>query len=190
MHESMTLPNRSRRFQRILVALLAIVALLGAVPTVSAHRSGASLWDAARSTAKYLRLDRALDDGYGVFYICTDNNTPGVGAMGQHYVNSALVGDPALDPLHPEVLVYEPMPNGHSRLVALEYVVLQADWHAAFGNTTPTLFGQELEAIPAGNRYGLPPFYELHVWLWRYNPSGLFADWNPRVSCHGNGDPA
>ena len=190
MNETMKKPERIRRFQRILVGLLAVVALLGAVPAVSAHHGGASLWDAAWATAKYLRLDRALDDGYGVFYICTDNNTPGVGAMGQHYVNGALVGDPALDPLHPEVLVYEPMPNGHSRLVALEYVVLQADWHKAFGAAPPKLFGQELEAIGEDNRYDLPPFYELHVWLWKYNPSGVFSDWNPRVSCHGNGDPA
>jgi len=179
------------RFLRILFPLIAIAALLGTtVPTVAAHGDGTSLSEVRRVTARYHQLDRALADGYGTFYVCTDNQTPGVGAMGQHYVNGDLVGDPALDPLHPEVLVYEPMPNGRSRLVALEYVVLQADWHAAFGDTTPSLFGQELEAVGAGNRYGLPPFYELHVWLWKYNPSGLFSDWNPRVSCHGTGDPA
>lgn len=179
------------RFLRILFPLIAIAALLGTtVPAVSAHDSGSSLWGAMKATARYHQLDRALADGYGTFYVCTDNETPGVGAMGQHYVNGDLVGDPALDPLHPEVLVYEPMPDGRSRLVALEYVVLQADWHAAFGDTTPSLFGQDLEAVGAGNRYGLPPFFELHVWLWKFNPSGLFSDWNPRVSCHGNGDPA
>ena len=159
--------NHRPRALRVLLPLLAIAALLGTVPAVSAHGNDGSLFGAMWATAKYHQLGRALADGYGKFYICTDNNTPGVGAMGQHYVNGDLVADPHLDPLHPEVLVYEPMPNGTSRLVALEYVVLQADWHAAFGNTTPRLFGQELEAIPAGNRYGLPPFFELHVWLWK-----------------------
>ena len=54
----------------------------------------------------------------------------------------------------------------------------------------PTLFSRNFTRIPAGNRYGLDPFYELHVWLWRPNPSGMFKDWNPSVSCRGNGDPA
>ena len=82
----------------------------------------------------------------------------------------------------PEALVYEPRRNGHLRLVALEYVVLQDAWDAAHASP-PELFGREFELIPAGNRYGLPPFYELHAWLWKFNPRGLFDDWNPRVSC-------
>jgi hypothetical protein len=45
------------------------------------------------------------------------------------------------------------------------------------------LFGQEFELVPAGNRYGIPAFYELHAWIWKFNPLGLFADWNPRVHC-------
>ena len=34
------------------------------------------------------------------------------------------------------------------------------------------------------------PFYELHAWIWRPNPSGIFKDWNPSVTCRGQGDPA
>jgi len=34
-----------------------------------------------------------------------------------------------------------------------------------------------------GNRYGLPPFYELHAWIWQNNPDGMFKDWNPSGSC-------
>jgi hypothetical protein len=66
--------------------------------------------------------------------------------------------------------------------VALEYVVFQDAWDATH-TTPPELFGREFELVPAGNRYGLPPFYELHAWLWKHNPSGMFADWNPRVHC-------
>jgi hypothetical protein len=52
------------------------------------------------------------------------------------------------------------------------------------------LYGRTLKRIPAGNRYGLPDFYELHAWIWRPNPRGMFDDWNSSVSCLGNGDPA
>jgi hypothetical protein len=52
------------------------------------------------------------------------------------------------------------------------------------GNTAgPTLFGQPLKLIPMGNRYGLPPFYEIHAWIWQHNPDGMFKDWNPSGSC-------
>ena len=190
MHATTRPRPSTSRLLRAMLPLLTIAMLLASAPAVAAHHGGSSLWDVMRATAKYHQLDRAIADGYGEFYVCTDNNTPGVGAMGQHYANGALVGDPALDPLHPEVLMYEPTRDGGMRLVGMEYVVLQADWHAAFGSAPPVLFGRELEAVAAGNRYGLPPFYELHVWLWKYNPSGLFSDWNPRVSCRGNGDPA
>ena len=55
---------------------------------------------------------------------------------------------------------------------------------------TPTVLGLPLKVVAAGNRYGLPEFYQRHVWLWRNNPSGMFEDWNPSVSCRGTGDPA
>ena len=62
-------------------------------------------------------------------------------------------------------------------------------WDAA-NDGPPSLFGRNFALVGAGNRYGLPPFYQLHVWLWRPNPSGIFNDWNPKVSCRGQGDPA
>src|SRR5713101_1265065 len=75
-----------------------------------------SLDDVRNATAKYHDVNAAIADGYGPFYVCTDQL--GVGTMGQHYVKGSLVGDPAIDPLHPEALVYEPMPDGSLRLVA------------------------------------------------------------------------
>ncbi len=82
----------------------------------------------------------------------------------------------------PDVLVYEPRKNGRRKLVALEYVVFQSAWDAKHSDP-PSLFGREFELVPEGNRYGLPPFYELHAWLWKRNANGRFADWNPRVKC-------
>ncbi len=66
--------------------------------------------------------------------------------------------------------------------MAVEYVVLQDAWDAAH-SSPPSLFGEEFTLVPAGNRYDLPAFYELHAWLWKHNPRGMFDDWNPRVSC-------
>ncbi len=111
---------------------------------------------------------------------CIDK--PDEGGMGVHYVDGDLVADDQVQATKPDVLVYEPRPNGTERLAALEYVVFQSAW-AATHTEPPELFGREFELVPAGNRYGLPPFYELHAWLWRHNPSGTFADWNPRVRC-------
>jgi hypothetical protein len=37
--------------------------------------------------------------------------------------------------------------------------------------------------VGSPNRYALSAFYALHVWAWKSNPKGTFADFNPRVSC-------
>jgi hypothetical protein len=126
-------------------------------------------------------------EGYGPVHICTDEET-GLGAMGQHYAKGAVVGDTVFDLSQPEVLVYEPTANGKMRLVAVEFVVFAEAW-AAVSSSPPELFGRELQLVPAPNRYGIPSFYQIHVWLWKHNPSGMFSDWNPRVSCLGMGDP-
>ena len=69
------------------------------------------------------------------------------------------------------------------RLVGAEYIVFKSAWDGAFPGTTPRLFGQDFHLVPEGNRYGLPSFYALHVWMWQPNRSGMFADWNPSVHC-------
>ncbi|HWV00969.1 MAG TPA: hypothetical protein VN109_07375 [Devosia sp.] len=99
---------------------------------------------------------------------------PDGGAMGIHYVNQKLIDDPAVDVAHPEAILYEPGANGALTLVAVEYITPKGP--AALG-------GQLFTFTNAPNRYGLPPFYSLHVWAWRDNPMGAFADMNPNVSC-------
>ncbi|MEP7055327.1 MAG: hypothetical protein ABI912_08780 [Actinomycetota bacterium] len=158
--------------------------LLAQVGTAAAESS--SLDRARAGTARYRNFEAAGREGYGLLtdaagIACIDN--PGVGGMGIHYAKGALVADPALNAAKPEVLVYAPESNGRLRLVALEYVVLQSAWEQAGHAAPPTLFDQQFELVPAGNRYGLPPFYELHAWIWKENPRGMFDDWNPRVSC-------
>jgi hypothetical protein len=113
--------------------------------------------------------------------ISSFNNT---GTMGFHFINGGLL-DTTVDPTKPEALVYAPDKHGKLKLVALEYVVFQDPWKAEHGDEMPTLFGQMFMETGAPNRYDIPAFFSLHVWLWNDNPSGLFAPFNPSVSCDG-----
>jgi len=174
-------------------AIVAAVSALLCVPILAvgafAASGGQSQLEALRAaTVKYHDVSAAGPGGYEPFYLCTDNEGLDA-AMGQHFADVPRVLDPTIDPLDPEVLVYEPKPGGGYRLVGVEWVVFQADWDALHASP-PELFGQPFTPLDGTNRYGLPPFYELHAWIWKGNPRGLFDDWNSNVSCRGNGDPA
>ncbi|MDX8538036.1 hypothetical protein RFM23_10420 [Mesorhizobium abyssinicae] len=96
------------------------------------------------------------------------------GAMGIHYVNAAYLKDDAVDVARPEAVMYEPVADGTLRLIAVEYITAKGP---------ASLEGQLFNFNSAPNRYGLGAFYELHVWAWKQNPTGTFADMNPNVSC-------
>lgn len=179
---------RGRSAPRVMAAAVMAVVLSAGTSLAAGTGRQADIADVRAATARFHDLDVALAEGYVLFYRCTEQ--PGVGTMGQHYANLDLVvGDPSIDPLRPEVLVYEPKENGDGyRLVAVEYVTIQELWAGANGSATPTVLGQELVLVGAGNRYGMPTFYQRHVWLWEPNPNGIFSDWNPNVSCRGDGD--
>jgi hypothetical protein len=181
------------------VAIVLALTFISTGVAAAGGGAGASLSAVREATARYHNINVAKAAGYGEFpdaagIACIDNP---LGGMGIHYVNLDLVldnppGSPStVDPLRPEALVYEPQENGKLKLVALEYIVFQAAWDAKHASR-PSLFGHEFAPIAAGNRYGIPAFYELHVWLWKHNPRGMFQDWNPRVSCsrsnEGGGD--
>ncbi len=103
------------------------------------------------------------------------------GAMGIHYVNGKLIGSGSVELEHPQAVMYEPMPDGTLVLVAVEYIATKGP---------ASLDGQLFNFIGAPNRYGLDPFYELHVWAWKSNPHGVFADMNPYVSCEHAASPS
>jgi hypothetical protein len=180
-----------RRFA-LLAATVAALSIVAFGLAVGASARQDTLQVVKQVTARFESVTQAKAAHYGPFYVCTEQ--PGVGTMGQHYANGDLVGDPAVDPLQPEVLVYEPQANGKLKLVALEYVKLAPNVPSTA--TPPTVFGVSMKWTPGpentegrpANRYGLPNFYQLHYWLYRSNPLGTFADWNPTVSCHGTGD--
>jgi hypothetical protein len=132
------------------------------------------------ATQKYHDVQAAQADGYAQFLGCVSQ--PGQGAMGIHYLNGTLAGDAVVDPLQPEALMYEPRADGKLDLLGVEYIVFQAAWDAAHPQP-PTLFGHPFHLVREPNRYGVPPFYELHLWLFKHNTGSLFDDWNPRVEC-------
>jgi hypothetical protein len=102
---------------------------------------------------------------------------PEVGGMGYHYIDTDQLMDPTLDPLRPEALVFVEGPNGQLRLGAVEYIVPFDLWE---GDDPPSVLGRHLhrlEPVPGVHVWGL------HVWLFEPNPDGMFADWNPRVTC-------
>lgn len=130
------------------------------------------------ATARFHRVEVALEEGYAPFGGCFSD--PIEGGMGYHYANEALIADPAIDPLRPELLVYESRPNGELRLVAVEYITFVSAWHGAGNVAPPALFGQEFHVNPDLLE---EPFYVLHAWAWKNNPSGILSDWNPNVTC-------
>jgi hypothetical protein len=160
--------------------LTALLVATGLSAPIAAQASPGLAQVVRAATQPYLNVAKAENPGgYGQFLGCTSDQD---GSMGIHYANGSLVGDGALDARHPEVLMYEPMADGSKRLIGAEFIVLVQDWEANH-SAPPVLMGQLFHYEDSPNRYGLPPFYALHVWAWKTNPSGTFADWNPTVRC-------
>jgi hypothetical protein len=133
------------------------------------------------STARFRDVRLAVAEGYGLQFGCVSGGD--VGAMGMHFVNLPLVLDGQLDAARPEIVIYEPQPNGRLRLIGADFLVFAADWDAAHPGSPPQLMGQLFHLFEAPNRFGLPAFYTLHVWAWKENPTGTFVNWHSNVSC-------
>jgi hypothetical protein len=171
-----------------LLAFVGSVLAVGLLSGVTAAAADAgprhdALEPVIQATRKFHRVDAATKAHYSLFTdvngVTCINGTAKQGNMGYHYVNGDLVGDGKIDPEQPEAVLYEKTKAG-LQLTALEYIVTAAAWKGA---QPPTLFGHQFMFIPAPNRFGLPDFYALHVWLYKDNPSGRFHPWNPDVKC-------
>jgi hypothetical protein len=178
----------SRKRLIALAALVVIVAGTAVGVALSATSADPAVAAARRATAKFQRVDVAISGKYDLLVdankiACID--LPGSGAMGIHFVNGDLVGDPAVIAGKPEALVYAPQKNGRIKLGALEYVVIKNAWDETH-SSPPSLFGHTFNLTLSPNRYGLPAFYSLHAWVWKQNPLGMFAPYNPKVSCAGS----
>ena len=132
------------------------------------------------STERFKDVAVAEAEGYALQFGCVTG--PDAGAMGLHYVNGSLVSSGVLDATRPQIVIYEPTPNGDLQLIGADYLVLADAWNAT-QSSPPELMGQLFHLFESPNRFGLPAFYTLHVWAWKDNPNGAFVNWHPNVSC-------
>jgi hypothetical protein len=161
-------------------AALTLQTALGA--TASADPAGPLIDKVRNATARYIDINVALKEGFVQATPCVSG--PDTGAMGVHFVLPARITGGVLNAAQPEALIYEPMSNGAMRLVGVEFIVLESIWAASNpAGDVPALDGNLMNYISAPNRYGLPAFYEIHVWAWQDNPKGSYADWNTQVTC-------
>jgi len=124
-----------------------------------------------------------------------------LGAMGVHYFRPDLLGikgppNPRVDGngthtdfMKPSILIYEPRADGSMQLVAVENLVFRWAWREA-GNTAPPSFHGVPSDLMADDprtkvdeAHMFAPHYDRHVWIFRDNPNGVFAQYNPNVSC-------
>lgn len=148
----------------------------------------ADLQAARTALAKYSDPFVAVRDGYFSTLACMDYPTGMTdgsveyppGAMGVHFLNTANIG-PKLDPAKPQVLIYEPVGD--------KLVLAGAEWFVpvqAAGGVVPTIFGQTLAGPMDGHEPIMPTslrHYDLHVWLWKDNPRGMFTSTNAALKC-------
>lgn len=169
-------------------ALLGASVLLGGAlcgsGVAAAQTPGAeagSLAQIRQATAQYHSVERAIADGFVSTVHCEESEE---GAMGIHFVRVDRVLDPSVNPVEPEVLLYEPDENGKLRLVGVEYVVLDEDQDVGTPNADPpSLLGVPFDGPMPGHHPGEPVHYDLHVWVWQHNPEGMYEPWNPSVQC-------
>lgn len=154
------------------------------VATAGSSRGQGDLGKVRGATAQFHRVDVAIEAGHELGSGRSDIPIAGCiahptkGAMGYHYFDRDAIQDTVLDPLRPEGLVYEPLPNGKLHLVAVEWVVPADVWHDAGNVDPPTVLGEEMGILnPALG------WYILHAWVWKPNPAGMFENWNPDVIC-------
>jgi hypothetical protein len=172
----------------VFAGLSLIVSGCGSSPTAPATLTlEAQLEKVKAATAKYQSVATAIADGFVAPPACA--SLPGQGAGGYHYTNTSRV-DGRVVAEEPETLLYIPE-AGQLRLVAVEYFVpVVLDGVPYFGLTapaspgaTPHVLDHNLDGPMAGHNPTMPWHWDLHVWIWRDNPAGMFNPWNPALSC-------
>ena len=176
--------------RRVFIVLTMVAVLAITVLPAVAGSGGSDLAEVRSATARFHRVEAALEAGYELGWVngsgdriithCVSH--PTAGAMGYHYFNAELMADHEVNAREPEALVYAPGPDGQLQLAAVEWVVLgpQSNPPGPDVLQPPSVLGMEMHILapPPG-----PAFYILHAWVWKHNPSGMFEDWNPAVSC-------
>ena len=156
---------------RVLVAVAAASAAeTGCKGVTEPYESELALLRSA--TQDFTEVTAALAAGFNL-QIAGCMSDPAQGGMGFHIGNPDRING-TVELERPEVLLYEPRADGVRELIAVEYIVPLDAWTAI---APPELMGQTFRR---NEEFGV---WALHVWLYRDNPTGIFSDWNPRVSC-------
>jgi len=169
----------------IAIALLLIGVAAGVAYAATGVADPAVLRDLAKvrqATAKYHDVNAALADGFVPTPNCVASPD---GGMGIHYVNPPRLMDSEVNILEPEILLYVESGNG-LKLLGVEYWFSIGPPDTPIPNPAPPapiIFGMPLEGPMPAHEPGQPPHYDLHAWVWKANPSGIFAPFNPNVSC-------
>src|SRR5207302_6414378 len=184
---TMQIAHLSKRVQYLMLAMIVMGACPGAALAQNghAHETAAEPQSLTRSQSALLKIVRenterfkdvtvAEAEGYALLFGCVSG--PDAGAMGLHFVNLKLVGSGMVDATHPQIVIYEPMPDGHLQLIGADFLVIASDWDKAHpGQGAPQVMGQLFHYFESPIRFGLPAFYTLLVWAWKENPNGAFA---------------
>lgn len=175
--------------KKLLVSLAAAVLLLVILAGIAYAATGVTdpivlkqLAQVRQATAKYHDVNVALADGFIRTPTCVESPE---GGMGIHFINPARLMDPAENILEPEILLYVESGNG-LKLIGVEYFYGIGAPDTPLPNPAPPapiLFGRPFDGPMEQHEPGQPPHYDLHVWIWQANPSGMFAMFNPNVSC-------
>jgi hypothetical protein len=193
-------------------ALSLSVAVAVGLAAASKVRAAASpgeptLDEVRQATERYRDVKVALAEGYvrDPMNVCDTAEMMGrpaaLGAMGIHYFRPDLLGITAppsprvngtgthTDFRKPSILIYEPQADGSLQLVAVENLVFVAAWRAAGHTNPPSFHGVAWDSMiddpktPIDEAHMFEPHFDRHVWLYRKNPNGMFAQFNPAVSC-------
>ena len=194
--------SRTSSSRRLALAALstaaAVAAVLAAGPGVSSAHDGEHVGDGGSSAGStgvgrghfvaqlrkdlrpYEDVTAALADGFVPGGECAWH--PAYGGMGTHYIHPGrLQRAPKVS--EPQILLYGPAEGGGLELLGAEYLVPDEDGRLETDGDRPYLMGQPFDGPMPGHEPGMPVHYDLHVWTHKANPAGVFAPWNPKVSC-------
>ncbi|HUQ80544.1 MAG TPA: hypothetical protein VM076_05395 [Gemmatimonadaceae bacterium] len=180
------------RFARSAAGCVSLMLVAAGVAGAQTKAMTPELENVRKALDKYSDPILAVHDGYLSSVGCVEYPNGGgegamryaKGAMGVHFLNMGNVG-PKLDPAKPQVLIYEPV-GDKLRLVAAEWFMPVE----VSGGKAPSIFGQVLGGPMEGHKPVMPEglhHYDLHVWLWKTNPEGVFSPTNPAVKCPTTG---
>jgi hypothetical protein len=200
---------------RSLGRALCVAAISAGLAGCTAGTDEPSLADVKAIAERYRDVNVAKAEGYTTDNKCTTAAMLGfpaeMGDMGLHYVRRDMLGLPPkpappgsgrvkgtgthTDFRRPAMLVYEPQADGSLELVAVENLVFASAWRAAGKTESPTFRGEPYVLLAdkaetkVDESHGWEPHYELHLWLFRDNPNGMYSEFNPRVTCKHHNPP-